>query len=147
MLSIKSNQKVRICIIDDDPAWLRTAERFLQKRGFETLSISNPIGSSAEIVRFKPLIVLLDIRMPTLEGPELFEVFKKTLEPLPKIIFLSGIDIASIEKTANATGADDFAYKGDGFFRLLGKINCHLYESVRKEKQREKTPAPRREEE
>ena len=121
------NEK-KILIIDDDPEVICAVERILKSRGYHTLGISKAIGSSEKLNRFKPHILLMDIKMPALDGHNLLETFRRTLRQMPKVILFSGIEPGELEEIAINAGADDFLYKGDGYFRLLGRINLLAYE-------------------
>ena len=121
---------VRVCVIDDDKDVINIVERILSARGYRTLGISQVIGSSSKVKKFKPHIIIMDIMMPVLDGHNLLEVFRKTLQEMPRVILFSGIHPDELEKIAIDARADDFVYKGDGFFRILGRVNLHAYGMV-----------------
>ena len=118
----KIPSEIRICIIDDDPEVLEIVERILYSRGYKTL------GSTWKVKNFEPHIIIMDIKMPALNGINLLEVFRKTLPQMPKIILFSGIDQQQLQELALKVNADEFIYKGEGYFRLVGKINLLVHE-------------------
>jgi DNA-binding response OmpR family regulator len=120
--------ELRVCIIDDEPEVIHTVERILKAHGYHTLGISEVIGSSGKVNRFKPHILIMDIKMPALDGRKLLETFRRTLMQMPKVIFFSGIEPGELEEIAINAGADDFLYKGDGYLRLPGRISLLAYE-------------------
>ena len=116
----------RICIVDDDKEVVNTVERILGSGGYKTLGITEVFGSSLKIRQFNPHIIILDINMPALDGHKLFEVFQQTLLQMPKVILFSGIDPDTLEGIALNVQADDFVYKGEGYFRLLNRVKLHV---------------------
>ena len=64
-------QDHRIILVDDDPAILRMMARLLRDRGVAYFGIDLPVDSEYVIARFKPQVVLLDVMMPRMNGPEL----------------------------------------------------------------------------
>jgi len=122
------NDPIRICLVDDDQDTLEIAHRVLNGRGRELLAISRPIGSSAEINAFAPHLLILDIKMPAMDGGNLLELYRKTLKKMPRVILFSGIAPAELENIRDQIKADDCAYKGDGFLQLLRKVNFHLFD-------------------
>ena len=124
----RKQQEIRIGIIDDDPEVVQLIERLLEKQGYKTLGLTECIGSSAMINKFKPHFIIVDIMMPALDGHKLLQVFRNTLDQVPKVILFSGIDPKELEKIAIDMGAADFVYKGDGYFRLLSRVNLLAYD-------------------
>lgn len=119
---------IRVCIIDDDKEVIGTVERILGSDDYETMGITEAFGSSNKVRKFNPHIIILDINMPALDGHNLFEVFQKTLPHMPKVILFSGIAPGELEEIALDIQADDFVYKGDGYFRLLNRVKFQLIE-------------------
>jgi DNA-binding response OmpR family regulator len=119
-------ERPRVCVVDDEPDVLQGVERVLSARGFEVLAIKGVIGSSNQVRKFKPHLIVLDINMPAIEGHDLMEVFRSTLKRRPRIILFSGIDPERLERIASEHMADDFVYKGDGYFALLRHLNLQV---------------------
>jgi DNA-binding response OmpR family regulator len=119
---------VRICIIDDEDQVVSIVERALQAKGYETLGITDVIGCTTRVREFSPHIIVLDLKMATLEGDRLLQVLRQVLDYDPKVIVFSGIEPKELERMALKMNVDDYVYKGDGYFRLLGRVNLHVYE-------------------
>lgn len=68
--------KQRILIIDDDVAHLTSTRGILEAEGYEVLTHAQPFGSTHEIMKNKPDLVLLDVNMPGLSGERLAEVYR-----------------------------------------------------------------------
>jgi CheY-like chemotaxis protein len=87
-----------IMIVDDEPDILFTYESFLSNEGYNVEAFTNPQEALKHFVQLEASssyyqLVLLDIRMPRLNGIQLFNTIK-TLSPNTKIMFCSALDIA-----------------------------------------------------
>ena len=77
-----------ILIVDDDPDACEVASRLLTQNGYEVRSVPNGREALAELVSDTPDLVLLDLRMPEMDGLTLLEVIRSYLRwsDLPVII-------------------------------------------------------------
>ncbi len=87
-----------VMIVDDEPDILFTYESFLSAEGYTVEAFTDPQKALKHLVRLPNSssyyqLVLLDIRMPRLNGLQLFNMIK-TLSPDTKIMFCSALDIA-----------------------------------------------------
>lgn len=57
-----------ILIIDDDPAILSTVASILEYEGYAVATAANGAAALAYIEHIRPSLVLLDMRMPVLDG-------------------------------------------------------------------------------
>jgi two-component system, OmpR family, response regulator ChvI len=85
-------------VIDDEPDTLFTYKYFLSAEGYSVEAFTDPQEALKHFVQLPDpsshyQIVLLDIRMPRLNGLQLFYKIK-TLSPNTKIMFCSALDIA-----------------------------------------------------
>jgi DNA-binding response OmpR family regulator len=79
--SAEKNITVRVMFIDDNEETLEFVSYALKKKmdsqvGFEVITTSAPIEALSQIVHYQPDIVLLDIRMPKLDGFQLSKIIK-----------------------------------------------------------------------
>lgn len=102
----------RALIVDDDHAIARLASIWLNSAGFETRLAYD--GESALITAraWQPDVVLLDIRMPGIDGFEVFAMMKDDpmLAGIP-VIYLSANAQESARREAMASGAAAFIAK------------------------------------
>ena len=120
-----NNKTTRILVVDDNPAILEIFSELLRIEGYEVWEAPN--GTQAlEITRARhPDLLLLDVQMPGLSGPELQNYLSKLSSTLP-IVFLTGhADIRTTVQTIKA-GADDFLTKPVSSEDLLNAIERAL---------------------
>jgi signal transduction histidine kinase/CheY-like chemotaxis protein len=65
-----------ILVVDDDVHTLRLLHRALSGMGFDILTASDGKEALDKVHRFKPRLVILDVLMPVISGPELIEKLK-----------------------------------------------------------------------
>jgi two-component system, OmpR family, response regulator ChvI len=87
-----------IMVVDDEPDILFTYKSLLSAEGYDVKAFTDPQEALKHFVQLLDpssyyRLVLLDIRMPRLNGLQLFYKIK-TLSPNTKIIFCSALDIA-----------------------------------------------------
>ncbi len=79
----------QILLIDDDVDLLESYEEDLQLSGYDVLVASTPKYGLELYSKHSPCIVFLDVRMPEMDGYELFSKIKE-LDPLAKVVIVTG---------------------------------------------------------
>jgi FixJ family two-component response regulator len=109
-------------VIDDDPSFLRAMERRLKQAGFEVATYPSAlhflVNMPAETI---PSCIILDVRIPDLDGPALQKRLAELGSTLP-IIFLTGYPDIPSTVQAIKSGAQDFLTKpvaSDDLFRAI----------------------------
>jgi signal transduction histidine kinase len=116
-----------LLIIDDKPANLRLLTDMLTKRGHMVRPVpSGELGLRAAHVE-RPDLVLLDIKMPEMDGFEVCRRFKKTasLKNVP-IIFISAHSETEDKVRAFRMGAVDYVAKPFQVEEVLARVEAHL---------------------
>jgi FixJ family two-component response regulator len=103
--------RVKVCLLDDDPAVLKATSRLLDSAGWEVESFTDPIVF-LEYARLRPpQIAVIDIWMPNMNGLKV-QAQLRTVSPSTRVIILTGKDDPAIRATAMKAGASAFFVKG-----------------------------------
>ena len=115
-------KKTKILIVEDNPSHAKLLQEFLID-GFELRTISTGSEAINSARKFLPDIVLLDIRLPDLDGIEICYRMRSDAR-LKAIKILIQSALASQENRASglAAGADDYIAKPFEQKELLSKI-------------------------
>lgn len=117
-------EKRRVYIVDDDAALLRTIRRILTGAGLETVEYNSAETFLAGYSDRPFGCVLLDVRLPGMDGMELLDRIR-LLPPANPIIMLSGYgDIPSAVRAVK-TGAIDFLqkpFKAEELVRIVERV-------------------------
>lgn len=100
----------RILIIDDDPAFCTLLRNFLNKQGFETEEAYSAREGIRAVYDESFDIVLIDYRLPDMDGLELLKNIKKRYFHLPVIIMTNYANIKTAVK-AMQLGAFEYVTK------------------------------------
>ena len=87
------HSEIQILVVDDQPSNLRLLSELLTRRGYQVYrAISGQLALNAAMAH-SPDLILLDIRMPEMDGYEVCQRLKATpeTEQIP-VIFLSVLD-------------------------------------------------------
>jgi CheY-like chemotaxis protein len=96
-------QQAPILIIDDDPAILDTVSEILQFEGYTVLTASNGAAGLQCVEQIQPSIVLLDMRMPILDGWGFARALKQRGINLPIVVMTAAQDARRWAEEVEAT--------------------------------------------
>ena len=68
----------RILIVDDDDEFLKTAKAMLEVNGTVVETARSGFAAGMAVGKFKPACIILDIRMPGMDGFEVAEMLRRT---------------------------------------------------------------------
>lgn len=114
----------KVLIIEDDLNAAQSISDFLSAWGFQCEYLKEFQQITEQFIRFKPEIVLLDIKLPHYNGYHWCEEIRK-FSKVP-IIFISSISDNLNMILAMNMGGDDFVLKPFDLNFLLAKINSLL---------------------
>ena len=119
----------RVLLVEDNELNADMLSRRLRRRGFEVEVAENGQQALAAVGRHRPDVVLMDMRMPVLDGWEATRRLKSNPETrtIP-VIALTADAMAEDREEALAAGCDDYDTKPVEFPRLLRKIAQQLGE-------------------
>jgi DNA-binding NtrC family response regulator len=119
------SQRVSILVVDDDAGIRKTLSKILEKEGYVVETVENgkqAIEASNE--RFFN-VVLIDIRLPDMEGTELLDKLKETEPRMVKMIITGYASLQNAVEAVNR-GANGYVLKPFDAGYLLAMIEEHL---------------------
>jgi DNA-binding response OmpR family regulator len=107
-----TNTTLKVMVVDDDLDWLRTVPKLLQPWGLKITTLADPQQFWNILQSVQPDAVVLDIKMPEINGLELCQVLRSDpqWQRLP-ILFLSASTDSIDQQEAFKVGADDYLCK------------------------------------
>ena len=114
----------KIFIVEDDKLIARFLQITLEKAGFKTAIESNGRRAYERIMQEKYNLVLLDIRLPEMDGKEICKRVRE-VSYIP-IIMLTAQDAISDKVEGLDIGANDYVTKPFDSEELLARIRAHL---------------------
>lgn len=114
------NKMIKVLLVDDEDRFLRTTTKILGHRGIETVTAGNGPEALAMLAG-QPDVVVLDIRMPGMDGEAILAAIKARAPHLPVIMLTGHGEQASAERVV-AMGACDYLTKPADLDLLVCKI-------------------------
>lgn len=114
--------QANVLLVDDETEFaLALAER-LRLRSYDARAVFHVEDAIAAVQSASPDVVLLDFRMPGMDGIEVLKIIKK-IDPTIEVIMLTGHgDVRSVEE-AIRNGAYEYIMKPLDLGELIMKIN------------------------
>ena len=115
----------KILVIDDEVGIRNLLDTLLHRKGYDVVLADNGQKGLAIFRRERPDVVVLDLKMPGMDG---FTVLQqvRSLNPKQPVIILTGAGTPEMEQQARALGVSEFVEKefslhllGDSLKRLL----------------------------
>ena len=103
-----STSAKKIMVVDDEKDFLFTMQYWLKSKGYEVKTANNGLKALDLVKTFNPHLMLLDVKMPGIDGIETLRRIREFNKELPVIIITAFI---GEEKVAEAS-----AYKISGLF-------------------------------
>jgi EAL domain-containing protein (putative c-di-GMP-specific phosphodiesterase class I)/CheY-like chemotaxis protein len=129
MTEIVASQRPRLLILDDDPVMREIIAVLAERQGFDTCLVSSPTDFFAELERWKPSHITIDLIMPTQDGIEVLrELASKACSAA--ITIVSSMDLkvlesakrVAIERGLNINGVLIKPFKHDALLALLTRV-------------------------
>ena len=115
----------KILVIDDEPNVRTLLEMRLRHQGYEVLIADNGRKGLQLYRQEHPDVIVLDLRMPELDG---FTVLKEIrgVDLKQPVIVLTGDMTPSVERQVRALGVSDFIVKGSSMNLLMDTLKSLL---------------------
>ncbi|MDY6970715.1 MAG: response regulator [Thermodesulfobacteriota bacterium] len=127
---------IKVLMVDDEDQFRATTKKLLNRRGFETILAASGKEAIAKLQK-DPDVVVLDIKMPDMDGHQALKEIKKRYPDLP-VIMLTGHGARPSAREALVEGAFDYLSKPCDMDLLASKIVEAFRHGKRQEPSEEK---------
>lgn len=100
-----------VLVIDDEVNVVNAIKRTLRSENYRVEVCTEPLESIALAKQFKPLVVLCDMRMPAMDGAQVFAALRSELPLAAKILLTGYADIKSTIAAINQGEIDRYLTK------------------------------------
>jgi len=113
----------KILLVDDEEGFLSVIKEALEIRGFEVITAKSAIEAGLELSSKKPDLILMDIKMPGIDGLQACTAIKNNLNTsdIP-IMVVSAISEEAQIKSAHKIGILDYFVKPVDIEKLVNRI-------------------------
>ena len=133
--------KPRILLVDDEERFRTNLQRMLKAQGL-TVSAKGSGAEALEELKLNPYdVIVLDIRMPGLNGLTTLKEIKQ-INPEVEVIILSGHASMDAAMEINKLGGYDYLMKPCPLDELMLKIDAAYEKKVEREKRTKKSQPP-----
>ena len=88
--------KARLLVVDDETDITTVLKMGLEKEGFEVNALNSPIEALQKFAPGQYDMVMLDVRMPDIDGFSLYEKLK-AIDSKIKVTFMTAFDVAYLD--------------------------------------------------
>lgn len=116
----------KILIVDDETGVCEDISYFLKVKGYSVVTATNGKEALCKLLVERPTLVLLDIRMPEMDGIECLHIIRELDKEVVVIMVTCVTDIDTANK-AIELGATDYITKPISFDALQTAIATYLF--------------------
>jgi PleD family two-component response regulator len=108
----KDKKALTVMLVDDEKTWLDVLSIVLKDEKFKVVTAESGEIALKKMHSKKPDLILSDVRMPTMNGFDLFEKVRSDpkLKQVP-YVFMSSLDDYDAVRTAKEIGVNDYIIK------------------------------------
>jgi CheY-like chemotaxis protein len=108
-----------VLVVDDDTSILDTVSSILSGEGYDVVSATSGAEALAAVARKQPLMILLDMRMPVMDGWAVARALREQGMNVPIVVMTAA---ESAKRWADEVGAEGFLAKPFGLDELLATV-------------------------
>jgi CheY-like chemotaxis protein len=105
-----------VLVVDDDASILDTVTAILSGEGYDVVSAASGQEALDAVARKQPLLILLDMRMPIMDGWAVARALRAQGNSVPIVVMTAA---ESAQRWADEVGAEGFLAKPFGLDELL----------------------------
>jgi two-component system chemotaxis response regulator CheY len=116
-----------ILVVDDDDLIRTTVESTLAEEGYQVMTAADGAAALDLVERHPPAAILLDMKMPIMDGWGFMRAYRQQPEPHAPIVVMT----AAADAPRRAADVDARAYLSkpfelDEMLDLVGRMVCHV---------------------
>lgn len=115
----------KILVVDDEQAIRILFDRLLSRKGYEVILAENGQEALELLEREHPNAVVLDLKMPGMDGIAVLQCIRLVDRKVP-VIVLMGTRIGEMEQQLYASGVTEILEKEFALYRLVDSLHRHL---------------------
>jgi DNA-binding response OmpR family regulator len=100
----------KVLVVDDEPEAVELLVEFLSSKGYEVLTAGGGEEALQRVKADRPHLVLLDIRMPKMNGIEVLQRIRE-IDPEMGVIMVTAVNEEEMGRKALELGAFDYIVK------------------------------------
>jgi DNA-binding NtrC family response regulator len=120
---------IRVLLVDDEVEFMETLVKRMRKRGLEVQGVKSGEEALDLLAGQRPDVVVMDVKMPGMNGIEVLKQIKKRW-PMLEVIMLTGHASLELAMQGMESGAYDYLMKPMDLDELLYKIE-DAYDSIK----------------
>jgi len=119
-----ATRQPHVLVVDDDPHVRPVLVRLLRRHGLRVTNVGDGYTALAAIERVRPDVVLLDVKMPGIDGTEVLRRIKQNPATVAtRVIILTANDLGdSLQSQVIGLGADGYLEKPITYERLISAV-------------------------
>jgi sigma-B regulation protein RsbU (phosphoserine phosphatase) len=122
-----AQRPANVLLVDDNPANLRLLSQILGERGHHVRAVTSGLRALESVRMDPPDIILLDIRMPGMDGYKVCEQLKAAAESARvPVLFISALDEIQDKVRAFSAGGQDYITKPFQLEEVIARVEIHL---------------------
>jgi DNA-binding response OmpR family regulator len=120
-----SQPRGKILVVDDEPNMAQLLAEYLTEQGYQVVTAHGGIEALAKIDLEKPQVILLDVRMPGMDGVEVLRRIR-SFDTQVGILMISANDDIDLAKQTIEMGAFDYTLKPVDFAYLSRAVDTMM---------------------
>ena len=117
-----------VLVVDDEMLIRKLLEKVVVRDGYKVVTAANGNEALEVLEKEKISVIITDVKMPEMTGPELLIEVKERY-PAKPVLLMTGLGLEFTKEEAIASGADDYITKPFKNVEILQKVRNHYRRS------------------